>query len=205
MDANLAITRMKDAPVDFSSSGSAGLLTVDPVSGDFLCFTADGLFYVYDVVGDMWTLQPGSNFFDPNIQDITYHIWEVVAAPLSKYGVVTFAKVNYSYSTLYLYKHAASSSIQCPNVNSKATEGLRVEISPNPCRSSVAISISRPVAGKISAGIYNVEGKAVADLAAGFIRGSSVAWDATGLPAGIYLFKASVGGKKYSKTLFLEK
>ncbi len=44
IDANRTVTRMKDAPVSFSSSGGAGVLTVDPVSGDYLVFPSDGSF-----------------------------------------------------------------------------------------------------------------------------------------------------------------
>jgi hypothetical protein len=39
--------------------GGGNIVTVDPVSGDYLVFGSDGSFYAYDVNADRWTLRPG--------------------------------------------------------------------------------------------------------------------------------------------------
>jgi hypothetical protein len=85
-------------------------LTVDPVSGAYLVFGADGSFYVYDVAADTWTKQSQTNLFAPVLCDGTCDarfVWQVVATPVSTYGVVAFVKFNFGNSTVYIYKHAS--------------------------------------------------------------------------------------------------
>jgi hypothetical protein len=205
MDSLQKITRLNDSPVDLSCSSLSSLLTVDPVSGDYLVITSDGLFHIYDVVTDTWRMGPGSNFFGSTKGGSNGAVWGVIAAPISNYGVVMFAKDNLANSMVYIYKHSSGSRIDGQKLNSPAKAGLKVDISPNPFRSSVAISIASNGPENVSAGIFNVQGKCVADLTRAFAQGNRITWNSGQLPAGIYLLHGSIGSKPFSETILLRK
>ena len=205
MDSLQTITRLKDSPVDLNCSSLSSLLTVDPVSGDYLVFTSDGLFHIYNVLTDTWTMGPGSNLFGSTKGGSNGAVWGVIATPISNYGVVMFAKDNLANSMVYIYKHSSGAGIDNQKVNSSAAEGLKVDVSPNPFSSSAAISIASNGHGNVSAGIYNVQGKCVADLSSRFAGDNRIIWDAGSLPAGIYLLHGSDGNGRFSKTLLLRK
>ena len=206
VDSLQKITRLKDSPVDLSCSGLASLLTVDPVSGDYLVITSDGQFHAYDVLSDTWRTLPGSNFFGSILGGSgNGAVWDVVATPISNYGVVMFSKDNMANSMVYLYKHASGAKIDGQKLNPQANEGLKVMITPNPFSSSAAISFPLKGNGKVSAKIFNIQGKVVADLSSGFSGSNRMVWDAGTVPAGIYLLSGNIGNEQFSKTLFLRK
>jgi hypothetical protein len=103
LDASGTITKLKNAPMSFGIMAS--VMTVDPVSGDYLAFFQDGSFWVYNVATDTWTRRSGSNFFDPVISG-SGSVFEVIATPVSTYGVVMFVKANPGQSKVYIYKHS---------------------------------------------------------------------------------------------------
>lgn len=205
MDSLQRITRLNDSPVDLNCSSLSSLLTVDPVSGDYLVITSDGLFHIYDVLTDTWRMGPGSSFFGSTKGGSNGAVWGVIAAPVSNYGVVMFAKDNLANSMVYIYKHSGGSKIDDRKLNSPSAERLNADVSPNPFHSSVSISIASSEPGKISAGIYSVQGKLIADLSPAFARGGTVSWDAGRLPAGIYLLKCIAGDDVFCKRLFLRR
>jgi hypothetical protein len=108
LDASGTVTSLGLAPIPLGTQQS--IVTVDPVSGNFLVFGTNGSFYVYNIITNTWQLRPQQNLFDP-IHNGTSAIWQVVATPVSTYGVVMFVKWNNSQSTVYLYKHTASETI----------------------------------------------------------------------------------------------
>lgn len=105
--ADGTISALNDAP--FSLRVNLSLVTVDPVSGDYLVFGPNGEFYVFDVINNTWTLKTGAPPFaaprrDSNVTTVDL----VVAAPISTYGVVMFIKHfpgNAAQTKVYLYKH----------------------------------------------------------------------------------------------------
>src|SRR5262245_39461397 len=107
VDATGTVTTQRPAPV-MAGVKHHSIVTVDPVSGDYLIFTSDAKFYVYDVVTDTWTLQGGTvPIFTPTRDNA---IWHVDASPVSTYGVTMFVKffaADPSRAWVYLYKHAA--------------------------------------------------------------------------------------------------
>ncbi len=78
---------------------------------------------------------------------------------------------------------------------------------PNPFNAEASIPIDLPTRGHLRLEIFNLLGQAVATLADGeFPAGkTSLAWDATGHPSGIYLVRADFGEKTETRKLILLK
>ena len=66
---------------------------------------------------------------------------------------------------------------------------------PNPFNNATVIAYQLPEASEVRLAIYTVEGRAVAELFRGFQPAGrhSVAWDASGLASGVYVYKLSAG------------
>src|SRR5262245_56819962 len=107
LDAERKVTALKKAPIRLGTMQS--IVTVDPVSGDYLIFGKDHSFYVYDVVKDEWKQQEGKvPIFEPS-RVKGNHVWHVTAAPISTYGVTMFVKyyaADPPRAWVYLYKHS---------------------------------------------------------------------------------------------------
>jgi hypothetical protein len=108
--ANGTVTPLTAAP--FQLRVIESIVTVDPVSGDYLVFGRNGEFYKFDVTdgpAGAWTQQPGPPpFSTPQFQSGSSAVDLTVAAPISTYGVVMFVKHipgNASQTKVYLYKH----------------------------------------------------------------------------------------------------
>lgn len=105
LDASGKITKLAKAPIELGIGSS--IVTVDPVSGKHLVFGGDKSFWEYDVSADAWRSLGAScaPIFDaPN----TPAVFDIVAAPVSTYGVIMFVKYSPGQAKVYLYKHIAS-------------------------------------------------------------------------------------------------
>ncbi len=107
LDAEGKVTTLKKAPIGIGTMQS--IVTVDPVSGDFLVFGKNGSFHVYDVAKDAWKEQEGKvPIFEPSrVKD--NKVWHVAATPVSTYGVTMFVKYYHAdpaQAWVYLYKHS---------------------------------------------------------------------------------------------------
>ncbi|MGI9336035.1 MAG: hypothetical protein ACR2RL_23050, partial [Gammaproteobacteria bacterium] len=90
------------------------VVTVDPVSGDFLVLAEDDSFWRFDILADTWVQLPSGNvpvFVDPPNQDPTFH---TVATPVDTYGVVMVLQWRPQESKVWLYKHVASGDTTAP-------------------------------------------------------------------------------------------
>jgi hypothetical protein len=117
-DKNGAITRMKDSPPSINVYTNRSLVTVDPISGDFLFiqavllqdindFTRDIEFWKYRIDTDTWTRLHESVIPAPEGWWAESYPAAVVAAPIPKYGVILFmSAAPGSKSKAYLYKHS---------------------------------------------------------------------------------------------------
>ncbi len=112
LDSNGNVMRLKDPPVGLYN-GSNGLITVDPVSGDYIVNAganpADTMntmrLYKFDVLSDTWTPLISAN--QPDFNTLYYGaISGIVATPISNYGVVMFSTCRGQDCHVYLYKHA---------------------------------------------------------------------------------------------------
>lgn len=102
------VTALNNAP--FTLRVNLSIVTVDPVSGDYLVFGPNGEFYVFDVIANKWTQKTGSPLFAAPLRNgIVTTVDLTVAAPISTYGVVMFIKHipgNAAQTKVYLYKHS---------------------------------------------------------------------------------------------------
>jgi len=104
MNSSGQITRMKDAPVVIGVTNS--IVTVDPISGDFLVLTRAKQFYQYNPITDVWTqLSGGTSVALFNLSSDFPDIQGAAASPIPQYGVIMVAKYDGNNSKIYLYRH----------------------------------------------------------------------------------------------------
>jgi hypothetical protein len=97
-----SITALAATPVSQLSMDSfGGLLTHDPVSGEFLYADRNHTFWAYDLNG--WTQLPSLNFItNADVDDCIF-------IPVSTYGVVLLIEhISVGNSKMWVYKHAPS-------------------------------------------------------------------------------------------------
>ena len=101
LDAEGKITELKPAPFDVGIN--TAVITTEPVSGEFLVLNKEDKFYSYNPAKDAWEelategmpfLMKGSSF-------------DVVATPISNYGVTMFFTAPRKGLKVCLYKHSA--------------------------------------------------------------------------------------------------
>ena len=105
MDVSESITPLLPMPpIEIGAQSFAGILTVDPVTGDYLVITVDAQFWQYDVVRDAWTQLSASV---PHIAEhsASTKTDSLIASPISTYGVVMVVQWRDSGSKVWLYKH----------------------------------------------------------------------------------------------------
>jgi hypothetical protein len=94
------ITERKAAPFDLGVN--TGVFTTDPVSGDFLALNQDDKFYSYNPATDAWK-DLGTTGMPFAMKGNGY---DVVATPVSTYGVTLFFTAPPKGLKVYLYRHA---------------------------------------------------------------------------------------------------
>ena len=106
LDATGAVTPLATAPIDLGIQDS--IFTVDPVSGDYLVFTKNNQFYVYNVVTDAWTLKASGSSVPIWTTSYSDAVHGVVAGPIDTYGVNVFVTCDGSNNCkVNLYKHSS--------------------------------------------------------------------------------------------------
>lgn len=106
------ITRLRNSPIELGTQQA--VVTVDPVSGEFLVFAANNTFYTYDVLSDTWSNRSG------NTPVFGGAVHGVVASPISTYGVTLFVTALTSPFKVYLYKHSAGGGTPAPALDTTA-------------------------------------------------------------------------------------
>jgi len=78
---------------------------------------------------------------------------------------------------------------------------------PNPFNPSTTISFVLPEDGNVTLKVYDLLGRAVAELVNGTMKAGSheTMFDASKLPSGVYFYKLDFGGKSISKKFVLTK
>ncbi|MEM9058055.1 MAG: hypothetical protein AAGD86_11285, partial [Pseudomonadota bacterium] len=97
-----------DAPVGLGITAS--VLTVDPVSGNFLAFATGGVFAEYDPVADAWQTHDRTVPFLETHYQANREAVATVAAPIPAHGVVMFLQYLGSGKggpRVWLYRHSA--------------------------------------------------------------------------------------------------
>jgi len=107
LDGTGAVTPLAPAPIDLGIQNA--IFTVDPVNGDYLVFTKNNEFYVYDVVTDSWTLKTTGSSVPIWTTVYSDAVHGVVAGPIDTYGVNIFVTCNGSNNCkVNVYKHSTS-------------------------------------------------------------------------------------------------
>lgn len=114
-----SLTAGTDAP--FPLRVNQAVVTVDPLSGDFLVFGGTGEFYAYDPTTDEWRLQdPPAPFFPGGQGPVEL----TIAGPVDSYGVVLFVKHTDPGDTpeaqVWIYKHAPGQGTGRPDAGADA-------------------------------------------------------------------------------------
>ena len=76
---------------------------------------------------------------------------------------------------------------------------------PNPFNSIVTLNYGLPEAGMVSAQVFNIEGRKIADLASGIQQAGNhtITWDGKETPSGVYIMRLEAGGKVFSRKVML--
>jgi hypothetical protein len=200
LDSTGNISPIRQGPVAIGINSS--VTTVCPVSGDLLVLSS-GRFDTYHLATDTWTRQSVSV---PLFSHGSSTIFATVAGTVTNHGVTMWCRYAGGQGRTWLYKHAQGSAVESGGTANAGTDGIAVR--PNPFNPAVVISINdghvgatRRVAPTLA--IYDPHGRMVHKTVN--ITANSYTWDASGMPAGIYLLKASVGKKTYTRKLFLQK
>jgi hypothetical protein len=173
LDTSLTTRRLADAPVSMGNGST--METCDPVSGNFLMYDRNAeVWYELDMKTDNWSQ---INNMTPSFAlNSAFHV------PISEYGVILVFNHASSAKTAYLYKHSPFTAVE-----SKAPAPVPravISVMPNPFYGTTTITAN----GHPRMAIYNIHGKLIAKYNSGNIR-----WNASGLPAGIYLIRATIG------------
>ena len=107
INAQGTVQRVTDAPIEIHTIDGdggnfrGGLVTVDPVSGDFIHLNTNRQLYVYEPDIDRWSTAGSTGM----VNDVAF----IIGIPITSYGVIMY--VQYSgggpgRSPVWLYKHA---------------------------------------------------------------------------------------------------
>jgi photosystem II stability/assembly factor-like uncharacterized protein len=93
-----------------------------------------------------------------------------------------------------------------PQVNQTGEYSI-LQNCPNPCSTSTTIMYSIPEAGEVSLTVYNITGEEVATLVNETMQAGNyeVKWDATGMPAGVYVYRFRSGTFSETKKMIITK
>jgi hypothetical protein len=95
------------------------------------------------------------------------------------------------------------------DMGSGKSVGPGLAVSPNPFKSVIRIKVRCKAYGvkRVTLQVYNIAGKQVAELTpyASRLTPNAYTWSATDLPSGIYILKATINNRQFSRKLFLQK
>jgi len=167
MDLSGNLTQLNTTvPSDLYIEIRKSITTVDPVSGDYLFFGKNKVFYTYNIKTNTWEKQGGPiGIFETPVRD-DYPTFDIIAASVSTYGVNMFVKLYFDQYFVYLYKHTDGQvRIQKPPSNFQDRE-IQLSVIPNPLSTSAHINLrsAKKFNGVFRIEIYNAMGKKVKTL-----------------------------------------
>jgi hypothetical protein len=195
------ITKMANAPVVMGVyNGGNAPLTADPVSGELLVLGLDRNLYAYNPASNAWRTMPQQHPFSS--------LGFTVTVPVNTYGVVMVLQPG----KITLYKHNAGGvGVQNTALAPAGETGLTA--TPNPFHAAVAITVNGNAVetlhfqgkrhGNIKCNVstmsvYDTRGRMVDRIVS---RDGTFSWNASGMPAGVYLARVNLDGKTYQKKL----
>lgn len=178
--------------------------------------------------GNIWVCNRGGPPLNLSVSNITYSApWIIEVAPTSmavapgeSSDVALIIQPSglsegYYYDTLRIASNDPDEAIYKEPITLRVMQGgvseitptdnlyLKLETYPNPFSKEVHIKCSMPL-NKVSLKIYDVSGRLVKSLPISNKK-TSVTWDASSCPAGIYFVKLTVGNSKATGKLILMK
>jgi hypothetical protein len=185
----------------------------DPVSDRIIGWTTGRTIYSYDPDANAWT-QHSASGADPGAPEGNGTYGRFRYCP-NKNVFVVYNDVD---KNVFIYRHTADTSAPQWYLdyleNASVTAGPErpgktasvITASPNPFKSQAVISIGKKLqvtSCKLS--IFDINGKKLETCNLQLSTCNSFSWNASGLPAGIYIARARAGNRIYSKALFLQK
>jgi hypothetical protein len=187
MDSQGNLKRISTPPVAVGIN--AALMTLEPVSGNFLVMTEESV-YIYYVESDRWETLNKSFFAEVSF---------AVVAPITSHGVV--AVISNTQWPVLLYKYADSHTPIRPRIT--LSNGPVVNVSPNPFSSSTMISLNNMSGpGTIQPRIFDITGRLVKTLKPEK-NPYQFRFDAKGLEAGVYILRVTREKRTFSKVLIV--
>jgi hypothetical protein len=171
----------------------------DPVSGKFIVCVIDSKeWWEWDIQKDSWSKITDMTPKIPWPSGCMFHV------PIPEYGVILIFIHSGSAKYAYLYRHTVPSSVgQTFITPSKA--GPVLDISPSPVHTSARISITNINDTRgLHLGVYDLGGRLIQDLTKVRARlGNGITWNASCLPAGLYLLKARTGKGTFTRRMLI--
>ena len=103
VDSNGSFSALGNAPNTFGPSNN-GILSVDPVSGDFLFLNAAGGLYKHNFATDTWA-NTGTTVPSILMARAGQSSWNVVVTPIHNYNVLMFCTHNATGTSGQIYLH----------------------------------------------------------------------------------------------------
>lgn len=174
----------------------------DPVADKYVAWRG-GAVYVLDPDTKAWTSNNPGGGPPSNVYGVTNGVYGRFRYVPSVNAFIAVVGININ---VYFYKLTPGMGTGLEAAAPHASNSLTLSARPNPFRSTTEISV---MGGKeiTDLRVFDIQGKAVKDLTHAFKRGhkGSVTLSTQGMPAGLYVLKASAGGKTAVKTLLLTK
>jgi hypothetical protein len=194
LTADGQISAAQDAPsqLKIQADNTGCDFTVDPVSGNFLAFyiwTSPGV-YEYNPSANQWS------FIAAFPGPVSFSVQGVVAAPVSTYGVIMFLTYG-DPPRVFVYKHSQMSAVEkAPG----AQDAQTLMVSPNPCFGSATLAFANP-RRNADVTVFDARGRVMMQKKG--CTGRQMAWDARGLPAGLYCVRVIANGKQLTKRILV--
>ena len=193
MEVSLVVVPVNDAPVaDFSTNIEGSVVTFTNLSNDALDKEAGG------IIGYEWDFGDGTTSSE---KDPSYDYGKI-----GDFSISLTATDNDGVSTTY------SETITILNVSNEVNSGIPTEFAiqqnyPNPFNPSTNINYSLPEASRVTIIVYDLLGQKVAELvntekSAGY---HSIAFDASALSSGVYIYQIRAGAFTNTKKMMLIK
>ena len=193
MEVSLVVVPVNDAPVaDFSTNIEGSVVTFTNLSNDALDKDAGG------IIGYEWDFGDGTTSSE---KDPSYDYGKI-----GDFSISLTATDNDGVSTTF------SETITILNVSNEVNSGIPTEFAiqqnyPNPFNPSTNINYSLPEVSKVTIIVYDLLGQKVAELvntekSAGY---HTIAFDASALSSGVYIYQIKAGAYTKTKKMMLIK
>jgi hypothetical protein len=196
------------SPQSWPASGASGLMSsgtpgfdYDPTTDKFVGWNGGNSVYILDPATKAWSSKSAAGGPAQNGAGGAYGRWRY-APSVNAFVALGDAKENVRF---YKYSEGpGTSAIAAGTVLDNAD--IEMEVRPNPFKSRAVISIGKKFqVASCKLSIFDITGKQLETRNLKLATSNTVAWNASEMPAGVYLARLTVGKKTLTKPLFLMK